>query len=813
MATTFNWIYLGTSATQLDPTEGNAKAENVGSLVGKTFGSANDPLFNHITSVTANDTSGAAGQLDADNASSSDTFTTDIGTGPATYAFDTLVLVNATVTYADGSTTTTPLKLVQDASGKLFLAPDWTASSLTTTLEAMPIRSVTITSAADRTAYGMIASRQLTGFDDGYVDGTAGGDLINNSYVEPTATGSDKVDNGDAGLSGASGNDDYIRAGAGDDSIYAALGHDIIYGGDGNDLAYGGDGNDTVYGEAGNDSVYGGDNADLLYGGDGNDLAYGGDGNDTVYGEAGHDSVYGGDNADLLYGGDGSDSLYGDAGNDAMYGGNDNDLAQGGGGNDLVDGGSGNDSLFGGNGNDTLIGGSGDDTLAGGAGADSLDGGTGSDTADYARSSAGVTVDLAAGTGTGGDAQGDTLTGIENVTGSALDDSLTGDGGANALDGGSGNDTLSGGAGNDRIFGGLGNDTLAGGTGSDSLSGGDGNDSLSGGTDNDTLTGDVGNDHLLGDAGNDSLSGGDGNDTLAGGTGDDTLRGGSGRDLYDLTSSGGADRIIDFDMSVTGVQTEDQLDVSDLTNGDGSAVRSYDVAVGNDGSGNALLTFPGGETVVLVGVSPATAATPGMLNQMGVPCFASGTRIMTPFGARLVEDIAPGDLVTLADGGSAPVIWHGTRALSAANLADLPHLRPIRLKAGSFDLSRDLVVSPQHGLRVANALVRARHLAALGRGAHVARGIRSVIYHHLLLPRHALIVAEGAATESFYPGPQAVAALVPVDRISLAAALCLDPTAALAPSRITASYGPRCLPLRNWTEVLALSGQPAQHQV
>jgi hypothetical protein len=42
-----------------------------------------------------------------------------------------------------------------------------------------------------------------------------------------------------------------------------------------------------------------------------------------------------------------------------------------------------------------------------------------------------VTVDLAAGTGLGGDAEGDTLLDIENLDGSGHDDSLTGDSGAN----------------------------------------------------------------------------------------------------------------------------------------------------------------------------------------------------------------------------------------------------------------------------------------------------------------------------------------------------------------------------------------------
>ena len=74
-------------------------------------------------------------------------------------------------------------------------------------------------------------------------------------------------------------------------------------------------------------------------------------------------------------------------------------------------------------------------------------GGAGIDTATYAASSLAVSVSLATNTGSGGDAAGDVLSGIENLIGSNGNDSLTGDGNANLLDGGAGNDTLLGGAG------------------------------------------------------------------------------------------------------------------------------------------------------------------------------------------------------------------------------------------------------------------------------------------------------------------------------------------------------------------------------
>jgi glucose/arabinose dehydrogenase len=114
------------------------------------------------------------------------------------------------------------------------------------------------------------------------------------------------------------------------------------------------------------------------------------------------------------------------------------------------------DVLRGMDGNDMLFGGSGNDTLDGGPGADVLIGGAGIDTADYSSSTAAVNVNLQTGRGTGGDAQGDILGGIENVIGSAFNDTLTGNSGNNTLVGGGGNDTIDGMAGSDTaVFSGL----------------------------------------------------------------------------------------------------------------------------------------------------------------------------------------------------------------------------------------------------------------------------------------------------------------------------------------------------------------------
>jgi Ca2+-binding RTX toxin-like protein/carbon monoxide dehydrogenase subunit G len=235
-------------------------------------------------------------------------------------------------------------------------------------------------------------------------------------------------------------------------------------------------------------------------------------------------------------------------------------------------------------GNDALDGGAGNDSLIGGTGADTLIGGAGIDTDDYSTSANGVNVNLATNVNTGGDAQGDSLTGIENVTGSNYNDALTGDNNDNTLTGGAGNDTLVGGAGNDTLIGGAGNDALVGGTGIDAadyssstngvtvnLSISAGQDTIHAGTDtlsgienvagsryNDTLTGDSNDNVITGGLGNDTLSGGSGSDTFIYrvGDGNDTVTGGSGAswtdtvNLHDGTSALGTYGV-DWTLSVT----------------------------------------------------------------------------------------------------------------------------------------------------------------------------------------------------------------------------------------------------------------------
>ncbi|WP_187170358.1 Ig-like domain-containing protein [Salidesulfovibrio onnuriiensis] len=129
-------------------------------------------------------------------------------------------------------------------------------------------------------------------------------------------------------------------------------------------------------------------------------------------------------------------------------------------GNDVITAGDYDDTLIGAAGHDFLDGGKGNDSIDGGLGADTINGGEGSDTVTYAASEEAVKVDLLAGEVSGGLAQGDTLTNVENIVGTDHNDTLMGDAAANELFGGKGDDTLAGGAGDDVLKGGEGNDVV-----------------------------------------------------------------------------------------------------------------------------------------------------------------------------------------------------------------------------------------------------------------------------------------------------------------------------------------------------------------
>ncbi len=132
------------------------------------------------------------------------------------------------------------------------------------------------------------------------------------------------------------------------------------------------------------------------------------------------------------------------------------------------------------------------------------------------------------------------------------------------------------------------------------------------------------------------------------------------------------------------------------------------------------------------------------------PCFARGTLIRTADGERPVEALVAGDRVVLARGGESEIVWVGRRRLQIDTL-DRPELqRPIRIAAGALGDGlphRDLVVSPDHALFLDGVLVPAGLLVD---GSRIRQeDVETIEYFHVELASHDVILAEGAAAESY----------------------------------------------------------------
>jgi Ca2+-binding RTX toxin-like protein len=399
------------------------------------------------------------------------------------------------------------------------------------------------------------------------LDGVSTADLGAENFGGHAPLPSTLTGTGSTGYNARHGNADAqtINGTAGGDGMIGYGGSDVLNGADGGDLLFGDDWRrdfnqgaaDVINGGAGDDAIVGGAGNDTLNGGADNDVLYTGKmWGDNAYAPAaagfllfdhtadgGFDTIDGGegyDTAHLMYstatqgitlnnsntaatnavtvGGTAAGSV---TGVERLY-------FYGGSGNDTVTGSDqgppefvgetvrdfifyvSGDVLAGGAGADILRGLGGNDILKGGEGADRLEGGDGVDMADFSDLASGVVIDLTLAT----QANGDVLTSIEGLLGSANSDTLRGDAGSNILaDFSGGSDIIEGRGGDDLIS------VERNGANSDlvRVDGGDGNDHISVGWRlNSELNGGAGDDviQLVGEQSRSVVTLGAGRDTL-----------------------------------------------------------------------------------------------------------------------------------------------------------------------------------------------------------------------------------------------------------------------------------------------------------
>lgn len=510
------------------------------------------------------------------------------------------------------------------------------------------------------------------------------------------------------------------------DTLVGGPGNDFLRGGPGDDLLEGGPGTDTVDHRSAASGVTASLAEGRSSGADGFDRftgfenLSGSEFGDVLIGDALANLLRGRGGDDLLQGGDGADLLRGDGGNDTLDGGEnsrwfDLDLALyghlGGGVNvNLATGvasGEGTDTLIriggvlGSTGNDSLTG---SDALfeffRGDAGNDTIDGGGGRDVVDYSSAPSAVTVDLAAGTATGGHGS-DTLANVEIVYGSHFGDLLIGDGQDNSLRANRGDDTLRGGAGNDsaeyrNATGPVVVDLAAG-----TATGADGNDTL------ESI------ENTVGSAFADTLRGTNGENTLRGGEGDDTIDGRGGTDTASYLIATGPVTVNLATGTATGADGNDTLIsienvigslYGDVLIGDArdNWLRGEDTTFGGDGNdtlyggaGNDTLEGGGGVDIadylgalgaVQVNLSLASnqatgaAGTDQLISIEGVSGTAFADTLTGNAGDNVFRGNGGND--TIAGGAGSDWVWYdlspsavvvnlGTGAVSGGDGADV----------------------------------------------------------------------------------------------------------------------------------------------
>ena len=167
------------------------------------------------------------------------------------------------------------------------------------------------------------------------------------------------------------------------------------------------------------------------------------------------------------------------------------------------------------------------------------------------------------------------------------------------------------------------------------------------------------------------------------------------------------------------------------------------------------------ELISVTGSNYTSFYADSSVDNSAVVCFTPGSLIDTDRGSVPVEKLRPGHLVRTLDHEYQPVCWIGSRTLYSSDLLANPHLRPVIIRKGALGNVRRMLVSPQHGFLIDGRLIRAKHLAEYwgGKVARVDWRSECVTYIHFLCDQHEIVFADGAASESLYLGPVALAAL------------------------------------------------------
>ncbi|MFT6774291.1 MAG: hypothetical protein ACJA1L_002003, partial [Paracoccaceae bacterium] len=117
-----------------------------------------------------------------------------------------------------------------------------------------------------------------------------------------------------------------------------------------------------------------------------------------------------------------------------------------------------------------------------------------------------------------------------------------------------------------------------------------------------------------------------------------------------------------------------------------------------DGTGDAIVTLPGGQSVTLADISRRQVDCPAKLSATKIRWFTRAAPLDTRDGPTPAERLRIGDLARTSDGAAEPLRWVGLRLPSEAEIEATANLRPAPIRQGALGLGlplRDLAAYPQ----------------------------------------------------------------------------------------------------------------------
>jgi Hint domain len=175
-----------------------------------------------------------------------------------------------------------------------------------------------------------------------------------------------------------------------------------------------------------------------------------------------------------------------------------------------------------------------------------------------------------------------------------------------------------------------------------------------------------------------------------------------------------------------------------------------------DFSNGTLTIMDGATTLAALDMSGVyTSSSFTLLSADGgtdiVTCFAAGTRIRSTRGDIPVEDLTTGEHVyALLSDHEVPIVWSGRRRVDCRRHPKPELVWPVRIAAGAFAdgvPERDVYLSPDHAVFVDGVLIPVKYLIDGQAIVQICRD--EVVYYHLELPDHDVMLAEGLAVESY----------------------------------------------------------------